>query len=135
MAKIQSAIRILLGNGTVQKCCITLKIWKFKVVLIGEVTQLSKVMEDFYGPENIPTCLYLYTDGSGDKKITKFKVLKSLISLSLYHDMDELVAARPAAGLSYKNHVGRCHYVGNLGLQSVGMMRTKCRAWTYIEKM
>ena len=102
---------------------------------IGEVTQLSKVMEDFYGPENIPTCLYLYADGGGDKKITKFKVLKSLISLSLYHDMDELVAARPAVGLFYKNHVGRCHYVGNLDLQSVGMMRTKCRAWTYNEKM
>ena len=39
--------------------------------------------------------------------------------------MDEVIASRPAAGHSYRNPVERCQCIANLGLQSVGMMRTK----------
>ena len=35
---------------------------------IRGTTKLSIKMEDFYGPEKIPPCLYLYIDGSGDRK-------------------------------------------------------------------
>ena len=97
-------------------------------------TELSKVMQDFYGPENIPPCLYLCTDGGGDRKKTNFKALKSLISLFLY-DLEEVVAARQAAGHSYRSPVKRCHCIAYLCLQSAGIMTTKCRAWTYNEKM
>lgn len=63
-----------------------------------------------------------YSCGRNQKN---FKVQKSLISLFLMHDLDEVVAARPAAGHSYRNPVERCHCIANLGLQVVGMMRTR----------
>lgn len=47
------------------------------------------------------------------------------MSLFIRHDMDEVIAARPAANHSYRNPVERCHCIANIGLQSVGMMRTK----------
>ena len=74
---------------------------------------------------DVPPRLYLYTDGGGDRKNNNFKVQKSLISLFLRHDLDEVVSARPCAGHSYRNPVERCHCIANLGLQSVGVMRTK----------
>ena len=43
----------------------------------------------------------------------------------LYHDLDELIAARPAARHSYRNPVERCHCIANLGMQSVVIMRSK----------
>ena len=48
-----------------------------------------------------------------------------MISLFFKHDLDEVVAARPAAGNSYRNPVERFHSIANIGLQSVGMMRAK----------
>ena len=50
---------------------------------------------------------------------------KGLISLFVKPDLDEVVAARPAAGNSYRNPVERCHCIANIGLQSVGIMRAK----------
>ena len=87
------------------------------------VTELSIALQSHF--QEIPPRVYLYADGSGDRKITNFKVQKGLISLFLKHDLDEVVAARPAAGHSYRNPVERCHCIANLGLQSVGMMRTR----------
>ena len=52
-------------------------------------------------------------------------VKKSLIGLFLYHDLDEALVCRPAAGLLYRNPVERVHAIANLGLQSVGIMRQK----------
>ena len=75
--------------------------------------------------DSIPPRLSLFADGAGDRKNTNFKVQKGLISLFLKHDLDEVVAARPAAGHSYRNPVERCHCIANLGLQSVGMMRSR----------
>ena len=81
--------------------------------------------DNFYGPENILPYLYLYTDGDGERKNTNFKVQKNLISLFLHDDLDEVVAARPVEGHSYRNLVETCHGIANVSLQSVGMMRTK----------
>ena len=55
-------------------------------------------------------------------------VQKSLIGLFLHHDLDEVLVCRPAAGLSYRNHVQRVHAIANIGLQSVGIMRQKMSA-------
>ena len=48
-----------------------------------------------------------------------------MIGLFHKHDFDEIVAARPAANHSFRNPVERCHCIANIGLQSVGMMRTR----------
>ena len=42
--------------------------------------------------------------------------------------MDEVLACRPAAGLSYHNPIEKAHAITNLGLQSVGIMRQKMSA-------
>ena len=73
----------------------------------------------------MPPYLYLYADGSSDRKNTNLKAQKCFSGLFLAHDFDEIVAARPAANNSYRNPVERCHSIANLGLQSVGMMRSE----------
>ena len=89
------------------------------------VAELSAALTSHYELEECPSRMYLYTDGGSDRKNSNFKVQKSLISLFLYHDFDDLISARPAAGHSYRNPVERCHCIANLGIQSVGMMRFK----------
>ena len=54
--------------------------------------ELSKALEEEYGGL-IPSRLYLYTDGGGDRNNTHFKVQKSLMALFLKHDLDEIVSA------------------------------------------
>ena len=71
----------------------------------------------------MPPKVYIYADGGGDRMIGHLKVQMGLIALFLDHDLDEVIAARPAAGYSYRNPIERCHSISNLGLQSVGMMR------------
>ena len=89
------------------------------------VAELSAALTSHYELEECPSRMYLYTDGGSDRKNSNFKVQKSLISLFLYHDFDDLISARPAAGHSYRNPVERCHCIANLGIQSVGMIRFK----------
>ena len=43
----------------------------------------------------------------------------------MYHDLKEIVAARPATNRSFWNRVDRCHCIANPGLQTVGMMQSK----------
>ena len=73
----------------------------------------------------MPPYLYLYADGSSDRKNTNLKAQKCFSGLFLAHDFDEIVAARPVANNSYRNPVEKCHIIANLGLQSVGMMRSE----------
>ena len=54
--------------------------------------ELSKALEEEYG-DLIPSRLYLYTDGGGDRNDTHFKVQKSLMALFMMHDLDEIVSA------------------------------------------
>ena len=41
----------------------------------------------------------------------------------MLHNFEEILIARMAANLSYRNPVERVHTIANLGLQSVGLMR------------
>ena len=84
-------------------------------------------MEDFYGPEDIHL-VYIFIPKVAKKKKTSKKsekVPKTLISFFLRHDLDEVIAKRPTAGHSDRNSEERFHCIANLGLLSVGMMRTK----------
>ena len=90
---------------------------------IRGIAELDKALNYFYSNTNsVSIYLCLYTDGGGDSKNSNFKVQKSLHTLFLKYDFDEIIAARPAANHSYRNPVERCHSIANLGLQSVGMM-------------
>ena len=70
-----------------------------------------------------PTRFYAITDGGGDRRVNYFSVEKSLISLSLTHDFDEVLVSRTAAGLSFRNPCERCHCIANIGLNGIGVMR------------
>ena len=48
---------------------------------------------------------------------------KSYIALFLLNNFEEILIARTATSLSYRNPVERVHAIANLGLQSVGLMR------------
>ena len=71
------------------------------------VAELSAALTSHYELEECPSRMYLYTDGGSDRKNSNFKVQKSLISLFLYHDFDDLISARPAAGHSYRKPICR----------------------------
>ena len=84
---------------------------------IRGVVELSNTIVTHY-EINISKNLYLITDGGGDRKVINLSVQTALIAL-----MDEIIACRPAFGLSYRNPVERVHSIANIGLQSVGLMR------------
>ena len=67
----------------------------------------------------------LYTDGGPDHRCTYARVQLSYICLFLALDLDYLVAVRTPPQHSWKNPVERIMSILNLGLQSVGLMRTK----------
>ena len=69
--------------------------------------------------------LFLYPDGGPDHQLTFFSVQLSLIALFLNLDLDLLVVGRTAPNHSWKNPVERIMSIINLGLQCVGMMRSK----------
>ncbi len=68
--------------------------------------------------------LCLYTDGGPDHRCTYTRVQLSYICLFLALDLDYLVAVRTPPQHSWKNPVERIMSILNLGLQSVGLMRT-----------
>ena len=57
--------------------------------------------------------------------VSHLQVQKALIALFLYCDFNEIIATRPASDQSYTSPVERCHAVVNLGIEGVGMMRTR----------
>ena len=69
--------------------------------------------------------LCLYTDGGPDHRCTYARVQLSYICLFLALDLDYFVAVRTPPQHSWKNPVERIMSILNLGLQSVGLMRTK----------
>ena len=87
------------------------------------IVELGKTLELEY--ETIPGRIYWYTDGGGDRRMTFIQVQLAVISLFLTYDADEVIVARTAAGLSFRNPVERCHAIANLGLQGIGLMREK----------
>ena len=73
----------------------------------------------------IKPVLFLYTDGGPDHRITYLSVQLSLISVFYSLDLDYICAVRTAPAQSWKNPVERIMSILNLGLQSVGLMRTQ----------
>lgn len=70
--------------------------------------------------------LFLYTDGGPDHRLTYLSVQLSLVALFRNLDLDFLCAARTAPYHSWRNPVERIMSILNMGLQSVGLMRTVC---------
>jgi hypothetical protein len=69
--------------------------------------------------------LCLYTDGGPDHRCTYTRVQLSYICLFIALDLDYFVAVRTPPQNSWKNPVERIMSILNLGLQSVGLMRTE----------
>ena len=69
--------------------------------------------------------LCLYTDGGPDHCCTYARVQLSYICLFIALDLDYFVAVQTPPQHSWKNPVERIMSILNLGLQSIGMMRTE----------
>jgi hypothetical protein len=69
--------------------------------------------------------LCLYTDGGLNHHCTYTRVQLSYICLFIALDLDYFVAVRTPSQHSWKNPVERIMSILNLGLQSVGVMRTE----------
>ena len=69
--------------------------------------------------------LFIYSDGGPDHRVTYMSVKMSMISLFLYLDLDYLCAARTAPYHSFRNPAERVMSILNLGLQSIGVARSK----------
>ncbi|CAG8442561.1 3552_t:CDS:1 [Scutellospora calospora] len=69
--------------------------------------------------------LCLYTDGGPDHWCTYMRVQLSYICLFLAFDLDYLVAARTPPSHFWKNPVEHIMSTLNLGLQCIGLMRSK----------
>ena len=69
--------------------------------------------------------LFLYSDGGPDHRLTYVSVQLSLIALFLNFDLDILIACRTAPSHSWANPVERIMSIINLGLQCIGIMRTR----------
>jgi hypothetical protein len=69
--------------------------------------------------------LCLYTDGGPDHRCTYARVQLSYICLFIALDLDYFVAVRTPPQHSWKNPVERIMSILNLGLQSIGLMRTE----------
>ena len=70
----------------------------------------------------IPTCLYVYSDGDPERKADNLPVQISCIGFFLQQNFNKMLIARIATNLFYRNLVERIHSIGNLGLQSPGLM-------------
>ena len=69
--------------------------------------------------------LFLYSDGGPDHRLTYVSVQLSLIALFLNFDLDILIACRTAPSHCWANPVERIMSIINLGLQCIGIMRTR----------
>ena len=63
-----------------------------------------------------PPCLYLYSDGGPEKKTDNLSVQKLYIALFLQNNFEEVLIARTAANLYYRNPMERVRSITNLGL-------------------
>ena len=69
--------------------------------------------------------LFMYTDGGPDHRLTYISVQLSLICLFLNLNLDYLCVGRIAPYHSWRNPVERIMSIINLGLQCVGLARSK----------
>ena len=88
---------------------------------IRHAAELSQLMS-FRG--NAKSVIFFYTDGGPDHNLKNLKTMISLVNVFLEHDLDMLQAVRTPPYNSWKNPVERVNCILNLGLQSVGLMRS-----------
>ena len=67
----------------------------------------------------------MYSDGGPDHRLTYNSVKLALMSLFIKLDLDMLIAIRTAPNNSWANPVERIMSIVNIGLQGVGVMRSK----------
>ena len=91
---------------------------------LRHAAELVKVLKAAQVNTILRPILFLYSDGGPDHRVTYVSVQASLICLFLHLQLDFLVTARTAPMQSFRNPVERCMSLLNLGLQSVGMMRS-----------
>ena len=77
-----------------------------------------------YNPVLCPLLL-LHVDGGPNHRLTYISVQVSLVALFRSLNLDYLLATRTAPYHSYTNPVERCMSILNLGMQSLGLTRTK----------
>ena len=92
---------------------------------IRHMTELNCILS---GMSEKPVLL-LYTDGGPDHRLTYISVQISLIALFLEKNFDYLCAVRTPPYNSWKNPAERIMSILNIGLQSVGIMRTKTSSY------
>ena len=73
--------------------------------------EIADVMTEHF--DKTPPCLYVYSDGGPEKRADN--LYKNRIS-PIQHNFEEVLIARMAANLSYRNPVERVHSIANLGL-------------------
>ena len=66
--------------------------------------------------------MYVYSDGDPERKADNLPVQISCIGFFLQQNFNKMLIARIATNLFYRNLVERIHSIGNLGLQSPGLM-------------
>jgi hypothetical protein len=90
------------------------------------ICELYSVIHDesTIGPSLKPV-VFIYSDGGPDHRLTYVSVQLSLVCLFLKLDLDYLCACRTAPYHSWRNPVERVMSILNLGLQCVGLARTK----------
>lgn len=91
---------------------------------LRHVTELQMALKEHHLLD-AKTCLFLYTDGGPDHRLTYLSVKLSIIALFLECDLDFLCACRTAPYHSWRNPAERVMSIVNLGLQCVGLMRQK----------
>ena len=89
---------------------------------IRHATELYKCLSTHMEGRHI---LFVYSDGGPDHRLTFLSVQLSLIALFMNLDLDVLIAGRTAPSHSWANPVERIMAIVNLGIQCIGIMRSK----------
>ena len=89
---------------------------------IRHATELHNLLVTEMGTKSI---LLLNSDGGPDHRLTYVSVQLSLIALFWNLNLDMLIACRTAPSHSWRNPVERIMSIINLGLQCIGIMRSK----------
>ena len=90
---------------------------------ICRASELKQVLQN--QSDLIKPVLLLYTDGGPDHRNTYLSVKLSLIALFLLLDLDMLISLHTAPCNSWANPVERVMSIVNIGLQGMGIMRTR----------
>ena len=88
--------------------------------------EIANALVKKYGNiNNVPPILVLYTDGGPEHRTNFLSVKIAAIALYKYLNLDMIVIARTAPGHSFSNPAEKVNCVLNLGLYTIGVMRSK----------